>query len=103
MLSRELHVELARLGFEQIADVLDNQIDGHMIVGASRNDHIGVFLRWQAEILERGLDVVRVTGQNVLEIPSVLFHVTQDTTGETCVRIGIDEQFHMEEILVKRA
>ena len=82
--------------------MLHDQIDSNVIVGAARDDHVGVFLRRQAEVFERGLHVIDIAGEDVLETSAVLLHVAQDSTCETRVGIGVDEQFHLEEVLMRR-
>lgn len=86
-----LTIAVSRLRLEYVAYVLNDQIDGHVIIGASRDDHIGVLLRWLTEVFERRFDMIGVAGENVLEISAVLFHVTKNATCQTRVGVGVDE------------
>lgn len=79
--------------------MLNDQIDRDMIISTTGNDHIGVFLRWQTKLLERWLDMVGIAGEDMFQISTVFFHVTEDTTRQTRVCIGVDKEFHLEKIL----
>ena len=51
---------------DDVLDVLLDQVDGHHVLGAARNDHVRVLLGRDAELLEGGLDKGGVLVQHAL-------------------------------------
>ena len=70
------------------------------VVRAARNDHIGVLLRRQAELLVAGLHELFVLVQNVLQCAIALEHVALDAARQSNVRVRVDEDLHVEHLTV---
>jgi len=86
------------LCFDNVLYVHDNKVNGDGVLGAPRDDDIRELLGGDTELFEGGLDQAGVLVEHMVQITSSLLNVSEDTPGETGVCIGVDEQFHVEEI-----
>ena len=57
-----------------------DQVVGHHVLGAARDDHVRVLLGRDAELLEGGLDEGRVLVQHVLEVSTPLRDVAKNAS-----------------------
>ena len=60
--------------------VLLDEVEGDDVLGAPGNDHVGVLLSRDAELLEGGLDEGRVLKEHVLQVPPSLRYVTENSS-----------------------
>ena len=60
--------------------MLLDKVEGDDVLGAPGDDHVGVLLGRDAELLEGGLDEGRVLVQHVLQVPPSLGYVTENSS-----------------------
>ena len=81
---------------DDVLDVLLDQVDGHHVLGAARDDHVRVLLGRDAELLEGGLDEGGVLVQHVLQVAPALRDVPQHAPRQPRVRVRVHEQLEVE-------
>ena len=60
-------------------DVLLDEVKGHSVLGAPGDDHVGVLLGRDAELLEGGLDQGGVLVQHILKVTPPLRNITENS------------------------
>ena len=83
---------------EIVGDVLTDQVDGDLVVRASRDDHVGELLGRDTELFKCRLDKLDVLVENLVHITPELVNILQNSLGKPTVSIRINEQLHVEQI-----
>ena len=91
----------------------NNQIDRNIIFSTTWNNNISIFFRWSAIFIIRRLDKSRIVwshdssiGHMTSVLPCILFDnvfngsssfgsVSFDSSGQSCISITINKQFHI--------
>ena len=69
-----------------------------LVVGAAGNDHVSKLFRWNAKLLECGLDKLHVLVEHEVHVPTKLVHVPEDPLGEAAVGVRVNKQLHVKKI-----
>ena len=83
--------------------VLFDEVEGDDVLGAPGDDHVSVLLGRDAELLEGGLDEGRVLVQHVLQIPSSLRNVTENSSRRHHVKMIVQDKILMEDVSTIRS
>lgn len=91
-------VSLAQASVENVLDVLDDEVDGHQVIGSTWNDHISILLGRQTELLKGRLNKRYVLSEHLLQVSTTITDVPENSAGESSVCVGVDKKFHLEKV-----